>query len=439
MSGVYRTGTVAVTNGSKNVTGAGTSWTANVKQGDQFFLPGQGFSGVVDQITSNTAIVLYDNWGGTTQSGVGYWIAQTSPDWNPIVTFQSDIAAVLASMSGLAAHLSATTNPHVTTLIQALTAMSLSPAADKLAYLTGASSAALADLTAFGRTMLASAGSVPSKGWLDLADGATPDLTTIDSNFVRLLGSTGVTGFAAGDETHRLKWCRLAANKTFTHGATLILPASVPFVGLAGDILLFFWESGTTWRLIAGQRANGNNVVALTAADITDASANGRSLIQAANYAAMWTLLGGGTLGQKAWTGATSVAAGSITAAFATNGTFAPTYALRQVVYHVAADIVFFRLTLVFSANAYSGASGNFKVNLGIPFNAAGLSPVTISRLGKFKPGAAGFVTAEIPAGQAYLNLILNRDNAAVAALGPANVPASGAAFTLYASGFYAK
>jgi hypothetical protein len=62
----------------------------------------------------------------------------------------------------------------------------------------------------------------------------------------------------------------------------------------AGDLIIF---NGTTWDKIDGLAsevlsvAGRTGAVVLAAADISDASANGRSLIMAANYAAMKTLL----------------------------------------------------------------------------------------------------------------------------------------------------
>jgi hypothetical protein len=59
----YRTGTVAVTNGSKNVTGTGTLWASSVNAGDAFALVDANLNPTgawyeVETVTSNTAIVL---------------------------------------------------------------------------------------------------------------------------------------------------------------------------------------------------------------------------------------------------------------------------------------------------------------------------------------------------------------------------------------------
>jgi len=59
----YRTGTVAVTNGSKTVTGVGTLWTTAVNAGDAFALVDANLNPTgawyeVESVTNNTTLVL---------------------------------------------------------------------------------------------------------------------------------------------------------------------------------------------------------------------------------------------------------------------------------------------------------------------------------------------------------------------------------------------
>jgi hypothetical protein len=73
----YRIGTVAVTNGSKTVTGTGTVWAANVQAGDAFIGP-DGAYNEIDLVNSNTSITLVENYAGTTvASGGAYKIIPT--------------------------------------------------------------------------------------------------------------------------------------------------------------------------------------------------------------------------------------------------------------------------------------------------------------------------------------------------------------------------
>lgn len=75
----YRTGTVTVTNGSKNVTGVGTLWTTAVNAGDAFALVDANLNPTgawyeVETVTSNTAIVLKQSYAGTTGSNKQYCV-----------------------------------------------------------------------------------------------------------------------------------------------------------------------------------------------------------------------------------------------------------------------------------------------------------------------------------------------------------------------------
>jgi hypothetical protein len=63
----YSTGTVTVTQDDVDVTGAGTSWTGNVDAG--MILNVGGNLGVVQEVTSNTALKLASPWATTTVAG----------------------------------------------------------------------------------------------------------------------------------------------------------------------------------------------------------------------------------------------------------------------------------------------------------------------------------------------------------------------------------
>ena len=75
----YRTGTVAVTNGSKTVAGVGTLWTTAVNAGDAFALVDANLNPTgawyeVESVTSNTKIVLKQSYAGTTGSNKQYCV-----------------------------------------------------------------------------------------------------------------------------------------------------------------------------------------------------------------------------------------------------------------------------------------------------------------------------------------------------------------------------
>ena len=75
----YRTGTVAVTNGSKTVTGVGTLWTTAVNAGDAFALVDANLNPTgawyeVESVTNNTTLVLKQSYAGSTGSNKQYCV-----------------------------------------------------------------------------------------------------------------------------------------------------------------------------------------------------------------------------------------------------------------------------------------------------------------------------------------------------------------------------
>jgi len=66
----YSTGTVSVTAGSTSVTGAGTSWAANLDPG--MFLDSSSGIGVIKSVESDTALTLRVPWSGSTAAGAAY-------------------------------------------------------------------------------------------------------------------------------------------------------------------------------------------------------------------------------------------------------------------------------------------------------------------------------------------------------------------------------
>jgi hypothetical protein len=79
----YETGTVAVTNSSTTVTGDGTSWNDNVKQGDAIHIGNDGEVEPSAQwyevaaVTSDTELELTEPYQGGTDSGLDYTVRQT--------------------------------------------------------------------------------------------------------------------------------------------------------------------------------------------------------------------------------------------------------------------------------------------------------------------------------------------------------------------------
>jgi hypothetical protein len=97
----YSTGTASIANGSKTVTGSGTLWSPalNAQQGDWF--AANGAIGVIDVVTDDTHITLFDDWFGTTLSGGSYLIFKSSFNrYDPAVN-QEKLAEFLAAIGAV--------------------------------------------------------------------------------------------------------------------------------------------------------------------------------------------------------------------------------------------------------------------------------------------------------------------------------------------------
>ena len=86
----YRAGSVAVTNGSATVTGAGTDFVSNVNIGDGFVAPDRGVYEIA-QVVSATQFLLATPYQGATAGGQGYSIKPTS-------SFARDLAVLTAQL-----------------------------------------------------------------------------------------------------------------------------------------------------------------------------------------------------------------------------------------------------------------------------------------------------------------------------------------------------
>ena len=99
----YSTGTVTATNGSKVVTGSGTSWSTNLDAG-MLFQAGSERLYVIASVDSNTQITLRDAYEGTTGAGKTYTAHNiykvTGPDPYEIADHYVAVANRLVSASG---------------------------------------------------------------------------------------------------------------------------------------------------------------------------------------------------------------------------------------------------------------------------------------------------------------------------------------------------
>jgi hypothetical protein len=159
MAGVayYNTGTATVAVNSKTVTGTGTNWLSVVggltaiKAGDKFGIH-VGRPIIIASVDSNTQLTLEDNWPGPAQTNAAYKIELTSPD---VIAVEA-MRRVLGSLgSGV---------------LYGLSQLPSTPS--KALTIDENGSAALADLSPLGLSLIAALNSSSARDVLGLAIGS---------------------------------------------------------------------------------------------------------------------------------------------------------------------------------------------------------------------------------------------------------------------------
>jgi microcystin-dependent protein len=85
----------------------------------------------------------------------------------------------------------------------------------------------------------------------DVASASTTDLGAVASNYVRVTGTTTITGFGTVS-AGIWKFVRFAASLTLTNNATsLILPGGTSILTVAGDVGVFISEGSGNWRCVS--------------------------------------------------------------------------------------------------------------------------------------------------------------------------------------------
>lgn len=139
MSTWYRTGTIALTNGSPAVTGTGTAWIANVQIGEGLVAP-DGRIYEVTGIASDTALTISPAYLGSTASGQAYAIA---PLRGRIAQLLSETSSLLSSFATVRDGIGAGLFPNGTVSTPAIRAAAdqdtglFFPAANTLGWVTG--------------------------------------------------------------------------------------------------------------------------------------------------------------------------------------------------------------------------------------------------------------------------------------------------------------
>ncbi|ANV26901.1 pyocin knob domain-containing protein [Agrobacterium pusense] len=153
----YNTGTATVAANSKTVTGTGTNWLSAVggltaiKAGDKFGIH-VGRPIIIASVDSNTQLTLEDNWPGPAQTNAAYKIELTNPD---VIAVEA-MRRLLGSLgSGV---------------LYGLSQLPSTPS--KALTIDENGSAALADLSPIGRSLIASLNSSAAYGILGVIPNA---------------------------------------------------------------------------------------------------------------------------------------------------------------------------------------------------------------------------------------------------------------------------
>ncbi|WCK72219.1 gp53-like domain-containing protein [Agrobacterium tumefaciens] len=153
MAGVayYNTGTATVAVNSKTVTGTGTNWLSVVggltaiKAGDKFGIH-VGRPIIIASVDSNTQLTLEDNWPGPAQTNAAYKIELTSPDVIAVEAMRRMLGSLSSGVLYGLSHLPSTPSKALT--------------------IDENGEAALADLSPFGKSLIAALNSSAAYGVL---------------------------------------------------------------------------------------------------------------------------------------------------------------------------------------------------------------------------------------------------------------------------------
>lgn len=273
MAGIWiRGGTVSVTNGSKKVTGVGTTWLTaltKAKKGCLFILDSAMYE--VDYVTLDTELYLVEAFAGATASGKSYKIQPFSSDTIPDLS--SRLASVLAYMATQYGNLQTwaagsgsvtlempdgtdVTVPALSNLQpkdELLTALAgLTTSSDKLAYFTGADAVSQTALTAFARTLLDDSNSSTALSTLGLSDLAKN--VVVASDKTTLAATAGLaranSRYPASTTVEYLKIAELVTN---------IGANSNDFTAIISGLENFGSSFGASAIIRAGTR-NGSNL-----------------------------------------------------------------------------------------------------------------------------------------------------------------------------------
>lgn len=245
--------TITLTSGSKDFTIAGASLvTADIQPGDEINLPLKGLTLTIGEVLTATTGKLTDNCPAAAAGA-----AQAAR-----LRYQSDLSRAAAKFENLATLLG---NGNV----DALAGLTL--AANKGIHANGLNTLGTHDLTAFARTLLASADAGAMRGVLEVpatgragADqvtagsssitaAATTDLGSAASVYVNVSGAATITSFGSGSPG-AVRFVTFSGNPILVHSGALTLPGNADIATEGSDTAVFVCNGGASWRCLSYTR-----------------------------------------------------------------------------------------------------------------------------------------------------------------------------------------
>lgn len=252
----YRTGTVAVTSGSRTVTGSGTLWAVTVSPGDEFTicdanaLP-TGGRYEVDTVNSNTSITLVQNYQGSTASGLAYAVMNMAGNQS-VPQFSNRLSQFFDKQQ-------ATLNaPGVNVIKVGGTTFSPDAVARQLEFIAGTGVTLTPSAMGKTVTVAGTAATDTGSGVVELATNAETQAGTDATRAVTpaglaawpRTGSVTVTVGPSGCDYTTLNGAISALCQRYPgHGATAVINVAVGFV-LAEQVLVYGQNLG--WITISG-------------------------------------------------------------------------------------------------------------------------------------------------------------------------------------------
>ena len=126
-----------------------------------------------------------------------------------------------------------------------------------LAHAAGGIAGALRELARQVRAAVANQGS-------DIASATTTNIGAATGQYVRVTGTTTITGFGAVN-AGTMRWVEFTGALTLTHNASsLKLPAAANIATAAGDVGLFVSLGAGNWKCLYFSKADGSSVAGFT-------------------------------------------------------------------------------------------------------------------------------------------------------------------------------